>query len=447
MPNGTPNRLAKRGWLVKRGQVRKNWKRRFMVLDPQSKTLAYHEDSGDLSNPKGVVQLDGASRIDSAACRDEVGKDHAFGVVTSGRVFYFVASDARECTDWYDKIGVVIRQGGAPRGRPQPAGGDVSHQPQARGGMGRPAATATAAGHSPQRHPQTHPQDQHQATGGTRSRPGARGGTGRVQVAGETNSLTAQFQRLRGQQRMAGMEIERLKTRVGKILLSPNCWTSGRDKLIQSVVPWQPDADVAACPFCQREFNMMSNRRTHCQLCGKVVCGRRGCTDPISLSRIGHHLGLKDSLPRNKQDVQQLDDSDAIRVCSTCEGMLNASSRQARIESGKGSQTPLERLMQLLTTTQQKVEILLPKYHAAASQVKDGVRSSEPEAMKLRQDLKQLFEQVNAIGVKIERLPTGPDPEQQDARRAKLQANIRQAIMQWYQPRSFTLQALDLDRR
>ena len=35
---------------------------------------------------------------------------------------------------------------------------------------------------------------------------------------------------------------------------------------------WQPDSAAKNCTFCKGEFSLL-NRRHHCRLCGKLVCG------------------------------------------------------------------------------------------------------------------------------------------------------------------------------
>ncbi len=64
---------------------------------------------------------------------------------------------------------------------------------------------------------------------------------------------------------------------------------SQRKALEQSVVTWEDDASVAACPFCQQEFTNYSFRRHHCRLCGRVVCGdvRTGCSLQVGLNVAG----------------------------------------------------------------------------------------------------------------------------------------------------------------
>lgn len=55
--------------------------------------------------------------------------------------------------------------------------------------------------------------------------------------------------------------------------------------LEQAIVPWEEDALVTECPFCQQSFSQYSFRRHHCRICGRVVCGdpATGCSTEIGL--------------------------------------------------------------------------------------------------------------------------------------------------------------------
>lgn len=55
--------------------------------------------------------------------------------------------------------------------------------------------------------------------------------------------------------------------------------------LEQTIVPWEDDATVNECPFCQQAFSQYSFRRHHCRICGRVVCGdpATSCSSEIGL--------------------------------------------------------------------------------------------------------------------------------------------------------------------
>ena len=71
-------------------------------------------------------------------------------------------------------------------------------------------------------------------------------------------------------------------------------WTQidPRKAMEQSVVPWQEDASVSRCPYCQQDFSQYTFRRHHCRTCGKVVCG-----DPLTGCSIIVGLNAATSMP------------------------------------------------------------------------------------------------------------------------------------------------------
>lgn len=56
--------------------------------------------------------------------------------------------------------------------------------------------------------------------------------------------------------------------------------------LEQSIVTWEEDTQVTQCPFCQQPFTQYSFRRSHCRMCGRVVCSdpATGCSSEVALN-------------------------------------------------------------------------------------------------------------------------------------------------------------------
>ena len=84
--------------------------------------------------------------------------------------------------------------------------------------------------------------------------------------------------------------------------------------LEQTVVTWQDDEAVTKCPFCEVPFNF-SNRKHHCRLCGRVVCGNpfTGCST---------NVGLNVSGPSHSEKHHGNDLSVDVRMCRECKNII-----------------------------------------------------------------------------------------------------------------------------
>eukprot|EP01095_Lingulamoeba_sp_RSL-Kostka_P000286 TRINITY_DN1044_c0_g1_i4.p1 TRINITY_DN1044_c0_g1~~TRINITY_DN1044_c0_g1_i4.p1 ORF type:complete len:197 (+),score=58.80 TRINITY_DN1044_c0_g1_i4:231-821(+) len=92
-------KIYKEGWLKKLGGVRKNWKKRWFLLD--DKKLAYFAKKGD-ANPINTIFL-------HSSCEVTLSEDKQFCIelITDTRVWKFVAVDNDEMHDWF----YAIREG------------------------------------------------------------------------------------------------------------------------------------------------------------------------------------------------------------------------------------------------------------------------------------------------------------------------------------------------
>jgi hypothetical protein len=75
-----------RSWLLKRGQKRKNWKKRWHILDPTQRSLSYSEAPG--AEPIDTVQLSNARVLSECECETQIGVKECFAVAAADRTLY-----------------------------------------------------------------------------------------------------------------------------------------------------------------------------------------------------------------------------------------------------------------------------------------------------------------------------------------------------------------------
>eukprot|EP00736_Rhodelphis_marinus_P014331 Rmarinus@m.21096 len=93
-------KIEKQGWLVKEGHLRKNWKRRWFIL--QGDTLTYYESQENMKKPKGVINLETCA-VNAKTREDikqEVGTTECMEIVTSERKLHFVAEGTTDMQEW-----------------------------------------------------------------------------------------------------------------------------------------------------------------------------------------------------------------------------------------------------------------------------------------------------------------------------------------------------------
>lgn len=126
-----------------------------------------------------------------------------------------------------------------------------------------------------------------------------------IKSLGQERDHSAEFKNVRknvvGKELLEVSRLEKRLTRLTQLLASlppeqlqsgtskrwPLAWQNDdRKSLEQSVVTWEEDANVPACPFCQQEFSSYTFRRHHCRTCGRVVCGDPAtqCSSEIGLN-------------------------------------------------------------------------------------------------------------------------------------------------------------------
>ncbi|KAM7367200.1 hypothetical protein PAMP_015118 [Pampus punctatissimus] len=96
--------VLKRGYMWKKGHVRRNWTERWFVLKPSS--MAYYA-SEDMKDKKGEIQLEKDCVIEAVADRE--GKRCVFYVKTPNKTYEMSASDQRQKVEWTQAIQTAVR--------------------------------------------------------------------------------------------------------------------------------------------------------------------------------------------------------------------------------------------------------------------------------------------------------------------------------------------------
>jgi len=95
----------KEGWLIKRGKIVQNWKKRWFIL--QGDHLYYfpqNPDQNDKMEPLGVIPLRG-----SALTEEDIPQHpHIFVIATQTRKYYLQAFSSEEKLAWMDAIATQV---------------------------------------------------------------------------------------------------------------------------------------------------------------------------------------------------------------------------------------------------------------------------------------------------------------------------------------------------
>ncbi|KAI9269868.1 hypothetical protein BY458DRAFT_489974 [Sporodiniella umbellata] len=115
----------------------------------------------------------------------------------------------------------------------------------------------------------------------------------------------------------------------------------------QSVTKWEDDKTVKKCPYCESTFTLI-NRKHHCRLCGKVVCGNLRCSKMIPL-----FIDMS-------SDTFDADPVGDTRACCNC---VRYAFRRKLANEQKQNPPAVFRLYHQLSITQTTIENLLPRFH------------------------------------------------------------------------------------
>ncbi|GMK53830.1 hypothetical protein CspeluHIS016_0104160 [Cutaneotrichosporon spelunceum] len=96
-------RVHKSGWLIKKQERRKAWKKKWFVL--RSTSLAYYKDNKEYSLSRAIELTSVHSVV--PVTQEKAKHPFSFAVVTSDRTFFLEASSAEEREDWVSTINNV----------------------------------------------------------------------------------------------------------------------------------------------------------------------------------------------------------------------------------------------------------------------------------------------------------------------------------------------------
>ncbi|KAI2665376.1 hypothetical protein H4Q32_021640 [Labeo rohita] len=96
--------IIKKGYLLKKGHVRRNWQERWFILKPSSLTYYVNED---LKEKKGEILLEESSVVENLP--DKEGRRCLFCVKTAVRTYEMSASNMKQRVDWVQAVQTALR--------------------------------------------------------------------------------------------------------------------------------------------------------------------------------------------------------------------------------------------------------------------------------------------------------------------------------------------------
>lgn len=191
----------------------------------------------------------------------------------------------------------------------------------------------------------------------------------------------------------------------------------------QQLVQWQEDREVTHCFSCRSKFSTV-NRKHHCRLCGRVICGETNCS-------LFYPLKIVDG------------DAIDLRVCCECENMAI---RRPFLLKDLREKSPLEPLYQRLRQCRLQIVDILPRFNEQLFRFEHEMDSDEPseqrvldarhEAMAARETVMVVFREIQDLIHKIK------DLYDEDTQEAHLCNNIHRSAIMYLQNNMFTLQML-----
>ncbi|KAJ3095992.1 carboxypeptidase Y-deficient [Phlyctochytrium planicorne] len=206
--------------------------------------------------------------------------------------------------------------------------------------------------------------------------------------------------------------------------------TPGKRQIDQSVVAWEDDNAVTKCPFCSNSFFSFTNRRHHCRLCGRVMCGNDTCSGNIPLPPPVAASPRDTTLSPERLAVSPGD----IKVCKNCRTLVKR--RQATTVEEEFP--AVLKLYQAINKNKGAVDELLPKFNSTIMLLKnaDEIKADDREyvmASRYRKSLLDHFAEIEKLAKRAKMLPT------ESTSMRKLQDNIHVAMVHYLQNNMFTL--------
>ncbi|KAK9764036.1 carboxypeptidase Y-deficient [Basidiobolus ranarum] len=194
----------------------------------------------------------------------------------------------------------------------------------------------------------------------------------------------------------------------------------------QSIVKWEDDNSIKECPFCGVVFGKIRNRRHHCRLCGRVVCGNESCSSNVPLT--GN--AVMGFYGQNRQAGE-------VKACRDCRTTIS----RRKENTDDSTISPIIELYQALSKHRSIIDRTLPKFNQMISILGSisGLTESHMDFQKAAQIRKRLldsFAQFDGISKKINNLPSNSPWERQ------LQNNIHLAATHYLQTYMFSLTLL-----
>lgn len=190
----------------------------------------------------------------------------------------------------------------------------------------------------------------------------------------------------------------------------------------RTVIKWQPDNDVTACPICEQKFGY-TLRKHHCRLCGRVVCAslNTNCSREVPISLLLDKL-CKDETNFKEEDEElegfqrrDLQHSRSItknrdmnlRLCKECKNTLFGR-QNFKLDMSENKKPAVVAAYERLVPIRKNIDKLLARFQ---SLIGDGDEQSLLEAGKIRQRLIDSFRELDKAAKRMEKTETDNEEE------------------------------------